>query len=240
MLHLEGCGLGRPSSVDEKDDDVRQLTSLVASLQKLNSLILYQNNIGSSGIDILLSQGLSDHPNLQKLVLSQNPIGDDGARHLASFLIATKDTSKIVSLSISDCDIWSSGCKALIKSLAVNSTIENLEVDDEWESHLKELSNALETNMTLKFLATPLSPTMMRSMDEEWKMVEYYLRLNRAKRRILVAEPFVPRSIWPLVIGRSSVDPDVAFHLLQQHPDVVEESAVFISGFRSPSKVVCA
>mmetsp|Transcript_37637 Transcript_37637/g.91487 ORF Transcript_37637/g.91487 Transcript_37637/m.91487 type:complete len:606 (-) Transcript_37637:6836-8653(-) len=238
-LHLEGCGLGSSeatTSVDHdengnedenenRNDDVRQLTYLVRSLQKLNTLNLYQNNINGSGLEVLLSRGLSGHPSLNKLVLSQNPIGDDGAKHLASFFSAkpTSNTNtKISSLSIVDCDIWSPGCIELIKCLSVNSTIENLDVDDEWESHLKELETALETNMTLKYLSTPQSPTQNRTSDEEWKKVEYYLRLNRAKRRILVAEPQVPRSLWPIVMGQSLKDPDVAYHLIRQCPEIME------------------
>mmetsp|Transcript_37636 Transcript_37636/g.91484 ORF Transcript_37636/g.91484 Transcript_37636/m.91484 type:complete len:174 (-) Transcript_37636:1264-1785(-) len=173
----------------------------------------------------MFSRGLRGHPSLNKLVLSQNPIGDDGAKHLASFFGAksTSNTNtKISSLSISGCDIWSPGCIEMIKCLAVNSTIENLDVDDEWESHLKELETALATNMTLKYLSTPQSPTQNRMSDEEWRKVEYYLRLNRAKRRILVAEPRVPRSLWPNVMGQSSKDPDVAFHLIRQRPEIME------------------
>jgi hypothetical protein len=218
-LHLEGCGLG---SSPEKQEDVRQLAYLVTSLQKLSSLNLCQNNISSDGLEMLLERGFSCHPSLRECILSQNPIGDDGARHFASFLHANTAT-KISSLSISDCDIWSPGCEALIKSLAQNSTLRKLDVDEEWQNHLKTLAVSLETNMTLMYLSTPQLPSLLHNMDEQWKKVEYYLRLNRAKRRILVAEPQVPLSFWSIVLGQSSSDPDVAFHLLQQRPDIVEE-----------------
>ena len=240
-LHLEGCGLGSEDASNASGDhddrnehdgentnrnDVRQLTYLVKSLQKLDTLNLYQNNINGSELGSLLSCGISGHPCLNKLVLSQNPIGDDGAKHLASFLSAkskaVSHNTTISSLSIVDCDIWSPGCIELIKCLAVNSTIENLDVDDEWESHLKELETALATNMTLKYLSTPQSPTQNRTIDDEWKMIEYYLRLNRAKRRILVAEPCLPRSLWSIVMGQRSNDPDIAFHLIRQRPEILE------------------
>lgn len=215
-LHLQGCGLG-------SKQDIPQLAYLIASLQNLHSLNLLQNNVDTDGLEILISRGLDHHRSLQKLVLSGNPIGDDGARHFAALLAGPPGSTCLQTLSISDCDIWPPGCQAVAERLAQFTTLEELNVDDEWKDHLKLLATSLESNMTLRHIWMPQTPTLMHSGDRQWKQVDYYLRLNRAKRRILIVEPKVSRALWPVIMGQSTGDPDVCYHLLQQCPELVEE-----------------
>lgn len=188
-LRLINCGI--------QTKDAPALRKAVGALSDtLVSLNLSKNDICGSGLGVLLSNGnrcgdgnefgneckckhkcsgLNGHNSLRRLVLSHNPIGDDGAIHLARFFsrtpartpskttisttrsttaTTTATTTRIESLCLVDCDVWSAGCSALSKGLKDFDTLSELVVDGEWENtnHLEEVVESLRTNVVLKQL----------------------------------------------------------------------------------------
>ena len=179
-LRLEDC--------DIRTEDVPELIKAFRSLSHtLELLDLSRNHIDGTGLNILIRDGLLDDNAggghkclglLKRLVLSHNPIGDDGAVQLSKFLSSqspsfpsssttaaaataatittTTNTSRIESLWLVDCDIWSPGCNALAKDLQRFDTLKELIVDNgEWDNHLtlEAIVESLRMNVILKHLS---------------------------------------------------------------------------------------
>lgn len=214
------------------DCDIIQSSSLadaVRSCEKLELLDLSRNQIGATGVQVLIRDGLLHHENLKRLILSHNPIGDDGAAHLSRFLSRSssgtvkKCASNIESVSIIDCDLWKPGYDSIAREIKHFLTIKELRIDDEFldddgdkantsasssknddsPHRLDMIVESLRTsNVVIKRIFTPtisLSSSSNRdryyhrdidgdeivvAVDPRWKQIEYYLELNRAKRRI--------------------------------------------------------
>ena len=265
-LRLSDCNIGCRTTTDDNDndgndndndgddnDDVHELANTIQKLLsqygKLQSLNLCRNHIDGNGIKILLQSGLSsyhdDHggssSSLKRLILSHNPIGDDGAIHLSRFfsssttscntntsnsststdLMTTKKTSntRIESLSLIDCDIWSPGCYILSKELKHFNTLKELIVDGEWENHLDTIIESLSsTNVVLQYLSIHSQSSYDDNeeeeddannneytiIDQQWKQIEYYLALNRAKLRRLSTKQNLSFALWPTVLENTN------------------------------------
>ncbi|VEU44764.1 unnamed protein product [Pseudo-nitzschia multistriata] len=157
---------------DVRTEDAPGLAEAIASLSDtLKSLDLSRNDVDGSGLKTLLEEGLRGHGSLERLILSHNPIGDDGAIHLSRFFsrasnhstaraAATATTTdsnehartRISSLWLVDCDTWSAGCSALSEGLRDFDTLSELVVDGEWDNHLGAVLESLRTNVVLKQL----------------------------------------------------------------------------------------
>jgi Ran GTPase-activating protein (RanGAP) involved in mRNA processing and transport len=207
-LHLQHCGIDATF--------VNDLCSLFAKNQSMKSLSLYMNDLDGASIGILKDSGLQHNHTLKSLVLSYNPIGDDGARHLKDLLI-TNPT--IESLYLVECDIWNPGCISFIEGLTKMQGLKRLVVDSEWEDHADILLKAIQVNFSLIQLWTDQAAILMKT-DSQWKQIGFYLRLNHAKRRILV-EPSVPVSMWSHVLAQSNRDANVLHHFLTHKPDLI-------------------
>lgn len=207
-LHLHHCGIGVTF--------VEGLSSLLAKNQSLKTLSLKRNELDGASIGIIKDRGLLHNHTLKSLNLSYNPIGDDGARHMKD-LLASNTT--IESLSMVECDVWNPGCVAFIQGLPKMKGLKQLVVDSEWENHAGILLPAIQVNMYLCQLWTSHSGILMK-IDPQWKEIGFYLRLNHAKRRMLV-EPSVPLSAWPHVLAQSTHDANVLYHFLTHKPDLI-------------------
>ena len=162
---------------DMQSEDIYELAKTVKSLSHtLESLDLSRNDIDGSGLEVLLKHGLAGHESMKRLIISHNPIGDDGAIHLSRFLAkqqnqnnrhkqrsntknsnnpdATNNTCSkgIESLQLVDCDLWSPGCARLARTLKDVDTLSELVVGSEWKQHLETVANSLKTNVALKHL----------------------------------------------------------------------------------------
>jgi len=207
-LVLQDCGIG--SSVK------KELNDLLSNNSTLQSVDLRENNICEETIALLAKGGLRHNNSIQTLILSQNPIGDDGASSIAEML-ALNPT--IESLGLIDCEIWGRGCMSLASGLASMKGLKELFVDGDMEDFAHVVLQSLESNMSLHHLWTDRT-TYLIHRDRTWRQVEFFLRLNRAKRRILV-EPSVPVSLWPIVLEGVSGDPRLIYHLLRQKPELI-------------------
>ncbi len=207
-LSLQNCGIGSSLAKD--------LDHMLANHSSLETLDLSSNNIRGETISLLAKSGLEKNISLKKLLLSQNPIGDKGAESLVELLVSNPT---IQYLSLVDCEIWGSGCLCLATGLARMTGLKDLLVDGEMEDYANEVLQSLASNMTLRYLWTDRSAYLFHK-DRTWRLVEFYLRLNRAKRRMLV-EPGVPISLWPLVLEGISGNPHLTYHILRQKPEIM-------------------
>ncbi|KAI4329851.1 hypothetical protein MLD38_028191 [Melastoma candidum] len=86
-------------------------------LQSLRVLNLRGNNLRKEDI-YDLSQAMIYMPTLQKLDLSDNPIGDDGIRYLIPLLIkASEGVTPLDELNLGNCDLSSCGVVEFLKNL---------------------------------------------------------------------------------------------------------------------------
>lgn len=248
-LRLVDCSL-------QSNDDISELAT--QTIQKLlqnnnsgnnsgnskqfESLDLSRNNIDGSGVDLLLRMGFqqqqqgnnnNNNNSFKRLVLSHNPVGDDGAIHISRFFSShysnTKTTkTRIEALSLVDCDIWSEGCEAISNELKYFDTLQELHIIDghnddddddggEWEHHLPTILESIKsTNVVLQHFYTSNNSVSQQHhyhhqindndnngtvIEQQWKEIDYYLQLNRAKLRRLSKEPNVyPFALYPVVV----------------------------------------
>lgn len=212
---------------DIRPEDAFEFAEALAGLS-LESLDLSQNHIDGGGLEILLKHGKAGKKNLKRLVLSHNPIGDNGAVYLSEFL--SQPSIKIESLVLLDCDLWLPGCSSLARGLR-NFTLRELVVGGEWEHHLESIADSLRTNVSLKqlLIASQAFCEADQYLSSTIETIEFYLNLNRAHRRISVDEN-LSFKLWPTILGnnnnnetkvnyRTSVD--LWYHLLSRRPELV-------------------
>lgn len=216
---------------DIRSEDALELAEALASLSNsLESLDLSQNHMDGAGLEILLKNGLAGQRKLKRLVLSHNPIGDDGAVRLTEFL--SHQSTAIESLLLVDCDLWSPGCSSLARGLKGFETLRELVVGGDWEHHLDSVVDSLRTNVTLKQLlvvsqafAEPDEKVISSTMEK----IDFYLALNRAHRRISIDEN-LSFKLWPRILGNNKANrsssnhrtgADLWYHLLRRRPELV-------------------
>jgi hypothetical protein len=214
VLHIEKCGLDNTHSP--------HLAALVRAQQNLISLDISKNNLDESALRILVEHGISHHPTLSSLVLSENPIGDEGAFALSKLLSSTHCTN-LRSLSILECEIWDRGCRAMAKDLARFRTLKEFLVDGNWGAHLDIMAKSLRHNMVLTKLWMPHHVAEINDFEDatksSWTQIQYYLRLNLAKRKMLLNVP-MSSSTWVCTFARANADVDLLFYLLRERPEI--------------------
>lgn len=208
-LKLTDCGIF--------SEDVVDLANAIALLSDtLESLDLSKNHIDGRGLEILL-QRLAHHKKLERLVLLDNPLGDDGAVHLTNFL-SRQPQDGLETLLLVDCDLWSAGCDTLANGLQDFSSLRQLVLGGEWEDHLEALAKSLRTNVVLTDLlvvSQPLSETMQE--------IQFYLGLNKGHRKISIDES-LSFKLWPRILGHARnprCSADLWYHLLRRRPELV-------------------
>jgi hypothetical protein len=207
-LTLSGCGIG--STVWQDHDLVLSKNS------SLETLDLSNNDIDGDMVSYLTHGGLKSNKSLRTLVLSRNPIGDDGVRGLVSLLISNPS---VRSLSLIDCETWGPGCSALASGLARMTGLRDLYVDREMEDFADEVLASLQCNTTLRHLWTGCTARLVQR-DPTWRIVEYYLHLNRCKRQALL-ESGMPVALFPHILEGVSSTPALTYYFLRQKPDLV-------------------
>lgn len=88
---------------------------------------------------------------LQRLVLSHNPLGDDGVASIAQYL-QQRSSSALVALHLVDCDIWSPGYTTLLTTGLEELIVDNQEELELHPQLLDTLVQGLQTgaNVTLQ------------------------------------------------------------------------------------------
>jgi Leucine Rich repeat len=214
LLRLEKCGLER--------NHAHFLAELVRTRQSLTTLDVSKNNLDGTALQTLLEKAISNHPALKTLVLRENPIGDEGAIALSQFL-AQGGICKLQSLSITDCEIWDDGCRALAQQMSKFVTLKELILGAGWEDHMDVLAQSLRHNMVLTSLWMP-APIAGECNDETmsvWRQIQCVLYLNRSKRQVLLSAPIFSFKWLDALTMRGEAEADVVFHLLRERPQVV-------------------
>ena len=204
-LEVNRCGLC--------SETAHSLAGLISSAKNLTTLDVSENNIDEVDVEALTTYGLQSNASLKKLIFSHNPIGDAGAAILADWLC---ENCTLQSLSIVDCEIWGSGCKSFGRALRQMRGIRNLVVDSEFENYAGVVLESMKWNMSL--LKLRIHGLFDRD-DPKWQQVDFYLKLNRSKRRFLL-EGDVSASLWPRILSESSCDASVLFYMLKHKPDL--------------------
>lgn len=207
-LIMKDCGVGAFNETT--------INEFLLTNKHLRILDLSNNDIWGDSIGVWAKEGLLKNSSLRRLHLSQNPIGDDGAVHLTQLL---RTNSSIESISLIDCEIWGNGCHCLAEGLAFMPGLKHLFVDGEMEDHAGTILESLQRNMTLTHLWTDRSAYLIHK-DRQWRLVEFYLRLNRGKRKLLI-EPKTPASLWPLALESIAGDPRLMYYMIRQKPEIL-------------------
>lgn len=208
-LTLSGCRIGHGSS--------QELNRLLSKNSTIKAMDLSNNDIDETMISYLVNGSLKNNNILETLVLSRNPIGDEGAQSLVE-LLTVNVTLK--SLSLIDCEIWGRGCMALASGLSEMKALRSLYVDGDMEELGGVVLDSLQRNVTLRYLWTDRTALLVDG-DRTWRMVEHYLRLNRCKRRALT-ENSLPLSLYPRILEEVHGNPSLIYHFLRQKPELVE------------------
>lgn len=83
----------------------------------------------------------------------------------------------------------------------------------------------MEQNMTLEYFYLGCTGEFHTDATRIWLQTQLDLitSLNRAGRRILRSPRDVPRSLWPLVLAKSSDKADVIYFFLREKPDLFKK-----------------
>lgn len=205
-----------------------KLATILQNNRHLTNLSLRANNLNGKAIEILIREGLSKHTSLEHLSLAYNPVGDDGAVHLSTWLTEPSHPKHhLQSLDLEFAEIWHRGCLVLAKSLS-RTACHRLDLDgNDMELCADELLESVRQNMTI----CHISGTAVLAFDDDdigssmrvkqWKEIECLLRLHRANRMMSIS-PALP--LWPRVLERWNKDVDVLYYLLSQNPGVAQKS----------------
>jgi hypothetical protein len=215
-----------------------QLARLLRTTKLLTELSLRENNLDSAAIQVVVQDGLAHNHSLTILQLSSNPVGNDGAQHLAECL--EQQNSTLQELCLQQTQIGRQGCLALCDALFSTTTTTSLRrlVADgnEMEACGPALLQALARNVTLTtvLLCIPRlvqeeqsTTTAMRggssSNTNTWAQIDLLLRLNKAKRRVLVEKTNVNPLLLPLILESAAISKqaDVLYCLLRAMPDAL-------------------
>ena len=114
-IHLSYTSIGK--------EDCEQLSQLLSSSQCLEELDLSDVSLSLDSITTLV-HGLSQNNSLKEINLSFNPLGDEGAAALGEAI----NKMTITKIKLVRCGITATGGAALVSSLLVSSTLEELDV----------------------------------------------------------------------------------------------------------------
>jgi Ran GTPase-activating protein (RanGAP) involved in mRNA processing and transport/uncharacterized tellurite resistance protein B-like protein len=115
----------------------------------LEALVLEYCSITAESVEELTKSKLVSG-NLRKLILKGNPLGDDGAKHLALFLRQHHNLPHLTELDLSDCKIGKNGANAIAEALLVKKELKVL--------HL--LSNPFFEGLEIIFRNLSYSPSI--------------------------------------------------------------------------------
>ena len=122
----------------------------ITGCPQLKKLILRWNNIGDDGAK-MIADALNGHHSLKTLVLRCNNIGDDGAKHIAD---ALKDNHSLTILDLKENNICADGAKMIADVLKYNHSLKELSLSDNniGANGAKMIADALKINQNLTLL----------------------------------------------------------------------------------------
>ena len=212
-LHLEGLHLNQTHA--------SALARMLQQNSTLEELSLRKNDLDDEAMNNLFLQGLCKNTTLSALLLSHNPVGDEGVSSIVSSLQVNTSLQR---LCLAYCEIWSDGCREIANGLGKMKGLRRISLDgNDVESCAPAFLSALDNNCILTEVLQ-CTPLLLRNvegeLDEEslalWKQVDLHLRWNKAGRRVL-AEPKAD-VLLPYVLAKHTHQMDVVFKFLQNGP----------------------
>lgn len=164
--------------------DCLQLAQCVAACKTLKVFRLHRSKVDDDKVRVLISHIL-DHPGLVELDLSNNLIGDRGARAVGKFL---NNHSKLVRLSLCDNQIRAPGAQAIAHALTKNTTLIHLNLrlnrlaDEGGQAVCRSLlknSTLVEINLSSNDLAEPTAAILSQVVMQNSTIKTIDLSCNR-------------------------------------------------------------
>lgn len=232
-----------PNSITTLDLDLRNqldvvevVMPLLCSMKHLTSLTL--RFFGDGGA-LELAKWIHLNPQLQRLDLKWNRIGSKGAEALLDALVSCNHGLNHLNLScncILECDaierflprsqldsldisfnlIGDSEIRQIARGLSWNTKLHELDIrgcqritDHGLQSLLSCVSGR---NTSMRYLHIPKRCQGQSNLHDK---IQYWLRVNKAGRRILKEKDLVDQSLWALVLQNASTDPDCLYHFVR-------------------------
>ena len=126
-------------------------TALQTNTTRLRTLNVSVCSISDEGVESL-ARALAVNRSLQELDISRNQIGDNGIAHIATAL--QTNTTTMTTLNISNCSISDVGAESLARALAVNRSIQELDIrsNEIGDNGIAHIATALQKNTTMRTL----------------------------------------------------------------------------------------
>lgn len=154
-------------------------------------------------------------PKLVELHISENQIGNEGAKGLVCGLL--RNDCSLEQLHVSANEIGNEGARAFEKMLCSNRGLRSVAMglnafDDMGAS---SLVRGMEQNFTIQSFS-------LFGMDSSWqKDINFHVRLNKAGRRIL-REDCLPLSLWADFLAKLCKEPTLMHYFVQAKPDLFQ------------------
>ena len=143
-----------------------KFTDALAHNNTLNKLSLTFNNIGAEGAK-RLADALKVSKTLKQLILGHNEIGAEGAKHIADALM---ENETLEFLNLHQNKIGNEGATSLASCLMVNQSMRNVNLQDNniTDDGAKKLIEALKWNYGIKdiFMWDPISERVKAKIDD--------------------------------------------------------------------------
>lgn len=228
---------------DENTFLARSLAKIIENKKNLKEIHMVRSGISSQGAQIV-SRAISKSSTITTVSLEGNPIGNTGLKCLVEICLESSPIKNekvsarsrtrgclLQTLSLESVGVSDSGVIPLIESLRSNTTLRSLNLMGNAPISAKVLSllNEIlcESNFDLGYFA--VTPTrgwetvrQGQRANEEAK-VQFWLRLNRMKRRKILQEGSgVSSEIlwWPWLLERVATDPEILYYCLRSKPTV--------------------
>lgn len=232
-----------PSSITSLDLDLRNQLDVVeavmpilCSMKHLTSLTL--RFFGDGGA-LELAKCIHLNPQLQRLDLKWNRIGSRGAEAILGALVACNHGLKHLNLScncILECNsiemflphsqldsldisfnlIGDHEVQQIARGLSLDTRLRELDLrgcQRITDHGLRSLLSCISgRNTTLWHLHIPKSCQGQSNLNGQ---IQYWLRVNKAGRRLLQEQDSVDRSLWASVLQKASPDPAILYHFLR-------------------------
>ena len=214
---LRSCDLSRNNI---RRDAIQSLGyALGDSNCKLKELYLDANEMMDCTMESI-AFGLLSNTSLEKLSLNNNYLGDIGAMKIA-ISIGLNSKSQMKELRLSNNKIHNAGAVSLMKHTSDNMV--KLDLSGNRITDGRSICKILrQDNNSMRQLSIKRNPIPLQHAHE----IEFWTRLNSSGGRQLLSRAGDnkkggdPVSIWPIVLGRISQDPNGLYYFLIRKPEL--------------------
>lgn len=198
------------------DGFARDVAYLVSRNRNLRSLSIRENDVNAKALRLICEEGLAHNKGIEKLFISHNPIGTEGAQVMMELL---RKSSNIKDVCFALTRLGPDGCRVVAENLPDCLHLRRINLDgnqvDECGQYFLE---ALQKSFNVISLFDCLPKLIMKGLSthlEAWKEVDVLLRGNKAKRRFFQNAEEQPDAVVPFILQSAASEPDVMFHFLK-------------------------